>query len=420
MTRFTALKTLFPVLIIAIPVICFSQANYKNGFIISAKGDTSKGLIDLKEWRTTPQSITFKKEENSKPEKLGLNELQSFSIIGNGSFEKHTVNISLGAIGLADLSTEKDTTSETRTIFLQLIETGKNVSLYKYTDNIKTRFYIQKAGLHANPEELQYRPYLKNREISGAKVFANQLHLLAVSSGADSPRLRAKLETIEYRETEVRNIIQEINGSRENAKHREKTSTSRFVAGIFSSTASLVYKGDHQLAKDGATHAFAHAPGIAFGYDLFENKQVQKMMFRFAGAACMQRASTTENSYNFNTLSYRTANHDMEYLHISLNPQILYNVYNKPQFKTFFAAGVTAFRNVYLKNESVDAYGLKKTNKEMDLRKMGFSYSAAAGIQMWKKIECYVKYTPSLELNSNVNYSMRLRQKWFGINYLFK
>lgn len=420
MTRSTALKFLLSALTIVIPSMAFSQANYKIGFIVPATGDTSGGLIDLKEWEKTPQSIHFKKDENSKPEKLGLEELQAFGISGNGFFEKHTVNISLGAIRMAGLSEEKDTTSETRTVFLEVIEKGRNVSLYSYTDKIKTRFYIQKPGIDTGPEELQYYPYLENRKVRGAEIFASKLHLLALANGVSSSKLIGRLQSIQYTKKDILNVVREINGPQENTTREEKTSASRFFAGAFLSTSPLIYKGDDPLAKDGATHTSAFLPGISLGYDSFVNKHVQKVVLRLAGAVSLQRASTNETSYYINTFDYRTTSHDLEYLHISFNPQIIYNVFNQAQFKTFLAAGFTLSRNVYLENEYRGAYGSKKNDEDLGMRKAFLSYSAAAGVQVKKKIECYIKYSPSLELVSSTRYSTSIRQISVGMNYLFK
>jgi len=421
MYTFKIFKTFLSAVLILFPVFVFSQANYKAGFIVTSKGDTIPGFIDLREWEQTPQSISFKKEKDLKSKPLGIEELSAFSVTDISTFEKYTVNVSLGTVKLEDLPAEKDTTSETRTIFLELIEKGKNASLYKYTDKVKDRFYIWETKPDAKPKELQYSPYLENGSIHEGKTYANQLYLLAIQNGVDSPKLFAKVESLKYEESEIIGVIRMINGNQDNSKTRRKNLKPRFFAGVFLSRSPLVYKGNHDLANEGATHKSETLPGVSFGFDAFKNKEVQKVSLRIEGAALLQNAVTTYVTNYFNSPTpYRTTSHELVGISLVFNPQITYNFYNRPQFKTFLSGGITTTYSRYSRNRYTDVYNTITTHRDIYLRHINISYSARAGIQLKKKIELYVKYLPSMKLDSYMDYSIFSLQSSLGLTYLFK
>ena len=60
-------------------------------------------------------------------------------------YELYIGPVSLGTIAADHMMTYRDTSVRLDTIFLQVIETGKAVTLYSYTDNLKTALFHQGA-----------------------------------------------------------------------------------------------------------------------------------------------------------------------------------------------------------------------------------------------------------------------------------
>jgi len=88
------MKQLYPLiaLLILAPLFSKAQSNYKPGFIVSLKGDTTYGFINYREWKLTPNQIDFKTAITDAVEKKLLLKTQPLLLL---PMPKHTKAIPL-------------------------------------------------------------------------------------------------------------------------------------------------------------------------------------------------------------------------------------------------------------------------------------------------------------------------------------
>src|SRR5579872_52938 len=162
------MKHLYPFLslIFLLPFFASAQSNYKPGYIVNLKGDTSKGFIDYKEWDKNPVKINFKYNlQATEVQKLSVDDINAFAVNSLEYYEKYKVSVSQDQVDVEKLSTGVDTSNSTANIFLRVLEKGKYITLYDYKDDIKNRFFVKDNAL-AKPEELIYRTYLNPNEVT--------------------------------------------------------------------------------------------------------------------------------------------------------------------------------------------------------------------------------------------------------------
>ncbi len=149
MNRFT--KLLFFALLL--PLTSNAQSNYKPGYAVTLKGDTLRGYIDNKDWDINPASINFKTSStDNHTQKFTVSSI-SFFTVENMSFEKYAGPVSTDITDINRIANGRDTSYRIDTVFLRILQKGKNVALYSYSDDIKTRFYIGEKPDYA-PVEL--------------------------------------------------------------------------------------------------------------------------------------------------------------------------------------------------------------------------------------------------------------------------
>ena len=406
------------VLFLTAPFITLAQSNFKKGYVITSSGDTISGLIDLKEWEKTPQSVSFKRSEDKKSETLDTTSLRGFAIAGIDSYEKFSTSVSLNETDFRSMPDVQDTTSEVRTIFLKTLQKGQRISLYSYTDKIKTRFYILKSGGNSAIEELLYRPYIEDGKIKNAFLYANQLLGLVNQYGVYSSKIESKLKTSQYEEKDILHVIRYINGITVTKKAKTMP---RFFAGLSVNQSQIKYSGDHKMAEGSVTNKSQILPGISLGVDAFRNKNVQKLILRLEAKVSLADASVSRD-YKTYSSSYRIV-HNLKYLNLSITPQLIYNLYNRAQFKAFIGGGLSVnyikvSKNDYFEKD-LGPYTNYTLSREIDLNKYIYSFPVRLGTVVNKKFELYLSHTFPMPLDNYVNYSIAIPETAVGINYLF-
>lgn len=136
-----------------------AQRNFKPGYIVTLNGDTTKGFVDYKEWDQNPNNITFSTNGQAGNATVHtVEDIKAFGVNNLETYGAYRLSISKNSVETAKLTTFMDTTSVTRQVFLRTITTGKNVTLFQYTDEFKDHFYVAEGS--ANPVELKYYRYL--------------------------------------------------------------------------------------------------------------------------------------------------------------------------------------------------------------------------------------------------------------------
>jgi hypothetical protein len=398
------------------PLSAIAQSNYKPGYVVSLKGDTLQGYIDYKEWERNPESIDFKSTLSGAPaESFTAKNARGFAVNGLEYFKRFVVRISRDQVELSNVKQGADTSSITDAVFLRVLTLGKNISLFSYTDKIKTRYYIL-DGTAGQPQELVYRIYYSAENstlLQTENRFRIQLEYLAQKYHINNSGLETQISSSAYLEGDILKIAQGING--ETAKQFTPKSRlgTRWYGGIGITNNNLSFIGVIQYANNSSTF-----PKIAAGFDLFLNKNTQKLFFR-------AELSLSGNAHSFSfgpdATGYSSSLSKVVQHNVTISPQVVYNLYNSDQFKFFFGAGISfnlSFYNKYHFTDDVSGVTIV-TNQFPILPAKRLSFPLKTGMILNNRIEVYVGYTLITSLIDNYQaFTGKVYEYQAGINYL--
>lgn len=201
-----------------LPFLSLAQSNYKPGYVVNLKGDTLRGFIDYRGWDTNPDVIKFKQAQTGTVESLTVNEISFFSVDKIGSYKKYTGTISMDNANENHVLEFRDTSFKIASVFLKVLQKGKNIALYSYSDALKTRLFVgDQPGYQ--PVELVYRLYYDMEAVKifehgrtvNENTYMSQLYNLATKYNAVSTALQRDIEDSGYREYYVLQVVKKIN-----------------------------------------------------------------------------------------------------------------------------------------------------------------------------------------------------------------
>jgi hypothetical protein len=413
----------YPVLLLAffIPLILSAQKNFKPGYVVNLKGDTSSGFIDYREWDFSPSRILFKPSgANANAREYTANDLRLFDIIGNEAYHRFIVNISLHPLKLSDIS-GKDTSWKTDTVFLKVIHAGKIVSLYAYSDRIKERFYILKEGLQ-QPTELVVREYLKDGSMSliTEDTYKDQLIGLLNANDSYTDKLLRRISEASYDEGDLKKIIRLMNGTdqKELVEEKERQRVNWF-AGAGLQRDKLSFGGDHVFAKYPTTTNSSWLPTVSAGFDFFANPKVGKLFYRIEAGYQINKSSIIANMAGNVKWVYELSNST-----VFVQPQLNYTVYNTAKLKIPVGVGFRYSLINYSKNYYKKSYPSGDADSQvdnyLDLRKGVTTLLARISVVFHNKIEASFLYQPSATLTKTVAYGMSTNNMHLQIYFLFR
>jgi hypothetical protein len=149
------MRRTFLCLFILMPFLSIAQSNYKSGYRITNNGDSIPGFINYREKEQNPSSFTFKQTVTGPSQIFTISDSKGYGLNGLEKYERYMVDINQSKEALADVSVGLDSSSIRDSVFLKIIQAGKNLTLYAYSDPIKTRFYIKERE-SSEPYELIY------------------------------------------------------------------------------------------------------------------------------------------------------------------------------------------------------------------------------------------------------------------------
>src|SRR6185503_6080574 len=177
-------------LVFLLPFFSLAQSDYKPGYVVTLKGDTIRGLIDLRNWDSNPTDISFKSSDAAGVQKFTINDIKLFNIPDFVVYRRFVVRISLDETNTLHLVTGRDTSYKTDAVFLRELQRGKNIALYGYGDQSKKRYDVGEYPDYI-PTELVYRLYLDDGAVSdnhgrsvNENTFLKQLFALAAKYNA--------------------------------------------------------------------------------------------------------------------------------------------------------------------------------------------------------------------------------------------
>jgi hypothetical protein len=417
--------SLFAAALFFTPFLLKAQSNYKPGYFVNTKNDTIKGFIDQRERFNNPKVFYFKADLSQQTKDISLADANSVAITGYDYYDKFIVPVSKGYITLNRLGNAIDTSFRIDTVFLRVIKKGKNASLYAYTDNIKTRYYI--LDNPANKiAELKYFAYLSDETRSTVNVNSFRLQLLSIAGKyqAGDSKLADRINTSSYDENDLLKIVQLINGRDKNEKSESKNlSGSRYFLGVGMKSNTLTFTGSNFVYPNGGSKSSV-APTISGGVDFIFNKETQKLIFR-------AEVSFAYNQYNMDNINYTvfvdqaSNNLDVTAFTSTVHPQLIYNFYSGNILKIYLDAGLavnfSAYNNYnYIVTTTIAAGTSSKTvqNKYPAFQAMWFSIPLKMGFVVTKNIELFGAYWTPASLTKYTNSSASIASYQVGLNYL--
>lgn len=404
-------------LVLLIPFLSAAQGNYKPGYLVLLKGDTLYGFINCKTWNRNPKEFTFKDSLKSRRVKsFSVANVSGIVIPGYKIYKRFVLDISQDEVSEGRLSLGLNTKTIRDTVFLSLINSGKNVTLYQYTDKIKDRFFIKEKN--AEPVELILHLYNDPdhfSEVVRQEIYKRQLLRLAAKYLAQFQSLVDEAQEAAYKKEDIEKIVFEINGA-DNTTTFTTTPPfkGRSFAGIGLNVLSVQnFASDNYLAQpanaytNSKTHQSASAE-INLGDDFFFNQKETSMILRLELHFTYSGNNTITDGASGNLLEqYHT-------LTISFNPQLLFNIYNSGGTKIYLGGG----GQVFLIGSAKSSYIQPNYNEYNPpaYYRLDFTFTTRADIIFNNKFDIYAGYNPVSTLGQKQNTLSAFRA---GINYLF-
>jgi len=410
--------------LIVFPSMLFAQSNYAPGYVVGLNGDTLSGFINYREWVMNPKEIAFKHSQgDAKATRFDRSRMKSFGLTGFAYYERHVVSISQDSVDINYIKTQHKENAVTDTVFLKILTRGKHLTLYRYTDTIKPRFYLSKTGGAIEPEELAYHLVGDSDQQGTVKFvrrFRNQLIYAAQAVHAPAA-VEEMTGRAEYNEGDLVKIVTKINGGADSRFVSSGESGSRWFAGLGCGYYSLTYDGHTPLSdaspKSGVT------PIIDAGIDLFPFTAVQKFYLRLeAGVSYYQFNYNQPDKYTDVSGANLTLN--VKQFNAMFTPQAIYNIYNGQNLKVFIDVGLGLNYSTYNQYQQVITYEyiepyVKKGYPSFD--RFWVTWPVKAGIAVNKQLEVYIIYTPSRIISDQFNDGSQgtISQYGAGFNYYF-
>ncbi|MBS1532067.1 MAG: hypothetical protein JSU01_17330 [Bacteroidetes bacterium] len=412
-------------LFVALPCAVFAQSNYHEGYVVKNNGDTLKGYIDAHEWSQNPRSINFKKNESDRQAvNFSPQAVKAFGLTGADTYIAYNGLISMDKNRFPDLPFAVDTTKKSDTIFLKQLVTGKYLKLFYHQDAVKTRFFV--AETDTQPVELKYYQYYDSANQLEIKAFyKGQLTFYINKYMPGNAKLARDADEAKFNQADLEKIVLAINGDTAQAK---KSAYIRFfIGGGINNIKSRLqdYEPIGVFTQVGpvtevavypetiSKYSTTISPRIDLGIDLFNNPNVQKLIFR-------AEMSLSYNNPRFEYIKYGggttniTETYSFDQYSATLTPQLVLNLYNKDNFKLFLNGGVgvnfSSYSNTMLSKGSAS-----------DLSSIWMNFPVGAGIVINKKIELSFTYALPESLLNDVSSTFNVTSQYmcFGVKYLF-
>jgi hypothetical protein len=412
-----------------LPALSFAQGNYKQGFIVNAKGDTLKGFIDLKEWGSNPTSINFKSSiEKSDKQVFTINDISYFEVPKMAAYKKFKTSISLDETSIQKVGDHRDTSSKVDVVFLKVQQRGKNVILYSYTDDIKTRFYIYDSKTD-KLEELIYRIYYvpnnrNNVSTVSQNEYKQQLLLIAQQFDTYNDKIQNLLENANYLDVDLKSICSKINN---NAKEEEKHSTSgkksvRLFAGAGAGFNTITRTGTFILTNSSPAYSSV-TPKISAGISFYPVPDVGASVMKLELSYSSAEYQTSGNLYYYDPTIIST--YEFKQSTISVTPQFQYNIYNSDPFKFYLDAGLSLNFSTYTGNSIYDKVTNDVIKKVAGLSNRWLSVPLKAGVVLKNNFDISATYIFPTAISdyagsaSSYNYLLKLSSLQIGLSYIF-
>jgi len=250
-------------------------------------------------------------------------------------------------------------------------------------------------------------------KIENIYSYRTQLQRLVSKYQTGNKILIDRVQMAAYEANDLKKVILMINNN-ENLMPEQKTDRtgSQFFIGTGANVTQYTFSKINLPETKGASVSSAF-PFLNAGIDLFFNKDIKKLVFRAEVSATASKLSySTPENVNGYSLSFNQ-------LSASISPQMLYNFYNKPDFKLYLGAGVAYSMNTYSNHHFYGIYylGGNRTEGSDVKRPLGstFNFITKVGATV-KNVEIFASYSIQ---SPNGYYFENVAMYRAGINYHF-
>lgn len=359
-------QLLLPALLFTTILTTHGQTNYQPGSVLLKNGQQVNGLVDYREWRQNPRTISFKKEATDQVVQYGVEDLAGFIVNNQDSFERAVVTKDMRSVELRELVDQAQVSGDTAeikqvdTVFLRILSKGGKAELYELVD-IKPHYYIREQ--QGDYKELQYKVYYSN-ETSGLSyrhIFRNQLQQY-VYGHKEEARLNRLLARAEYNERDLMRVIATINNVQFTKK---KKSPPQFFVAAGPSYSNMKVEGPTNAAGLDYSGSLGFSAGA--GMDIVSERSLQAFVIRL--------------ELFYSSLKYEgksaTATYTVKQNNITPALNLLYNFLRKPAYKVYVGAGIQYNFSSYPENVYVNGNNSQKDY--MDLEKSWLSVPVRVG-----------------------------------------
>lgn len=182
----------------------FGQSNYLSGNIITLEGDTLQGIIDYRDWNTSPKKVLFKKDKSSQNQSYGPSEISSFKVN-----KQHYISAVIDTEISQTIDDKLDTSHELNikkiSSFVKVIFDGeKKLYHYKSDEYKKDNFYI---SINNNLELLIYKKYINEVDQKNS-IVENKKYIGQLSFYLDGcSEVQSELKKTKYTESSLEEIF---------------------------------------------------------------------------------------------------------------------------------------------------------------------------------------------------------------------
>jgi hypothetical protein len=416
-------KHLLFYLLLLFPFFSKAQSNFKPGYVITLNGQKIQGFINEKEWDSNPESVGFKTSATGTDLKnYTVDDLKYFEVTNSVAFDRYSGPVSNDETNISRLSTGKDTSVKQRTVFLKVQQKGDKVTLYSFTDDIKTRYFITDHAAGTTYELIYRMYYIPELGVAthSDNMFVPQLYDLAAKYNPGSEALKQEIEKATYKTPVLRKISQMINNMTEDKTNYETQSSFDFFVGAGVSANSFNYGGDLPFHNASASKT-TFGPTFSAGINFYTNAKIGRAVFR---AEFMYWTSTNETTADlyYNQPDKPKILYHFNQRNLTAYPQFIYYLYNTNAVKFYGGIGVTVSFVNY--TQKISQGGIPSSNNNLlALDKNWLGFPIRAGIILSKTIEANVSYAFPTSISSNGqttgNYSVKQGGFKAGVNYHF-
>src|SRR3569833_631359 len=417
------------------PAFLFAQSNFKHGYIVGLKGDTTKGYIDYREWSYNPATINFKQLLADKESKrLTIGDIAAFEVTGLETYRRFEGPITMDDPYHADES--RDTSTKAGVFFLQVLQQGPHVALYSYTDDLKPRFFFLVLG--GLVFVLFYRSYLAADEASPDRGkrqvtengYSRQLSIVADKYHLLDASMQGEIRHADYYKQNLLKIVSRINGVSKASykeKYDEKTLMDFLVSGAIGMVSIKPYG---TYAASGGKSASSIIPEVSAGINVWADRNTGRIRFLLEG---MISGNKYNSIYIYTGSPYVPVRYSYKDTWLAISPQLVYSYYDTKAFKAFAGIGLAFTIHNYSGNYDINYQNTQVKNAPLKsdnfLNYQGgssffdtfnFPVTFKAGMCFNERIEVFARYFTPYKVSQDDFFQLNTTNTQIGLCYLFK